>query len=883
MLDSFFNAPQNEPIIYQKWQDHGLFRNQQNAQQQPYCIMMPPPNVTGNLHIGHALTYTLQDILIRFHRMKGADILWQPGVDHAGISTQMMVERQLKAQGTSSAQIGREAFLQQAWQWKNQYGNQIVDQQKKLGILCDWSRHRFTMDEGLSHAVTKIFVKLYNEGHIYRAKRLVNWDPQLLTAVSDLEVKMVETTGTMTYMRYPLASGNGYITVATTRPETLFGDMAIAVNPKDKRYTSLIGTCAVVPFINRHIPIIADDYVDAAFESGAVKITPAHDFNDFEVGKRHNLDMSIIMDIHGNLTADLPAPFAGMNRFDARARVVVELEKLGLLDKQTVHQHSIPYGDRSEVVLEPRLTDQWFMNVDDLAAQALQAAQNGETVFIPENQLAIFKHWMTNIQPWCISRQLWWGHQIPVWYSDQGDIFCAQSYDEALQQAQAKLGQDVTLRRDQDVLDTWFSSALWPFSTLGWPDQDTDLKRYYPTAVLITGEDILFFWVARMMMMGLYATQQVPFKTVFFNPLVRDEQGQKMSKTKGNVIDPLSVIADYSADALRFSLASLTSPGRDIRFSVKYVEQYRNFMTKIWNAARFCEHNQVKLNPDFNLKNAHHPLNQWMLSQVAQVYEQLEMSLDSYRFDEATTLLYRFVRGTFCDWYIELSKPIFNGHCELAISETRHIMAYCLRAICQLIHPFMPFISESLWQHCFDGQTMLAGQSWQFDDAEAISVFKQPRLDQFFTTLQDLITAVRGARKDLNVPLTAMIPVALQTKDLDFKHQFTQMLAIVQKLARIDTVNWVDTKPLSQIVQCVVGDVTVYLELGSIIDFEVEKNRLQNTQATIQKEIDQVNAILSKPDFVAKAPPAVLTKNQDRLNLLTEQYDKVSEALKGIG
>ena len=706
MLEKHYNPSDIEGRIYQQWDDAGTFRAGRKPKDgkpaEPFCIVIPPPNVTGSLHMGHALNNTLQDVLVRFERMRGKDVLWQPGTDHAGIATQALVERQLmERQQPDRRAMGREAFIKRVWEWKEQSGGTITGQLKRLGASCDWSRERFTMDEGLSKAVTKVFVELYRQGLIYKDKRLVNWDTKLLTAISDLEVQSVETKGQLWYFRYPIKDPgrlkHKHIVVATTRPETMLGDTAVAVHPDDKRWKKYIGKTVVLPLVGREIPIVADEYADPEQGSGAVKITPAHDENDFEVGRRHDLPLINIFDQHGALNDNVPEAYRGLDRFEARKRVVADLEALELVEKIEPHVLKVPYGDRSNTIIEPWLTDQWYVDAATLAKPAIEAVEDGRTVFVPKNWEKTYFEWMRKIKPWCISRQLWWGHQIPAWYGPDGEIFVGFDEAEAADLANKHYGKTVELKRDEDVLDTWFSSGLWAFSTLGWPDETPELKRYYPTSVLVTGFDIIFFWVARMMMLGLHFMKEVPFHTVYIHALVRDEGGQKMSKSKGNVMDPLELIDQYGADALRFTLAAMAAQGRDIKLSSNRVEGYRNFATKIWNAARFGEMNACLPSKDFDPAGAKQTINRWIAGEAQRAAAAVTEGIEQQRFNDAASAAYHFVWHTFCDWYLELAKPILNGADEPAKTETRAMFAWTFDRILTLLHPFMPFITEELW------------------------------------------------------------------------------------------------------------------------------------------------------------------------------------------
>ncbi|HIJ38426.1 MAG TPA: valine--tRNA ligase, partial [Rhodospirillaceae bacterium] len=713
MLEKTYRPGEVERKHYENWEAAGAFAAQPGSGATPYTIMMPPPNVTGSLHMGHALTFTLQDVLIRYQRMRRRDALWQPGTDHAGIATQMVVERQMAEEKLTRHDLGRERFIERVWEWKAQSGGTITGQLRRLGASPDWSRERFTMDEGLSAAVRKVFVDLHRDGLIYRDKRLVNWDPKLHTAISDLEVEQREIQGHMWYLNYPVEGMEGrWITVATTRPETMLGDTAVAVHPNDPRFTDLVGKSVLLPIVGRCIPIIADEYSDPEKGTGAVKITPAHDFNDFEVGRRHGLSMINIFDRDARINENAPAAYHGLDRYEARKQVVAAFESLGLLVKIEPHVLMMPYGDRSGVVIEPWLTDQWFVDAARLAKPAIEAVEQGKTRFVPKHWENTYFEWMRNIQPWCISRQIWWGHQVPAWYGPDGKFFVALTEAEAANQAQAHYGESVSLTRDPDVLDTWFSSALWPFSTLGWPEQTDALQRYYPTDVLVTGFDIIFFWVARMMMMGIHFMGEVPFKDIYIHALVRDEKGQKMSKSKGNIIDPLDLIDRYGCDALRFTLAALAAQGRDIKLAEGRVEGYRNFATKLWNAARFCQMNDCQLVPGFDPAKAGQKVNRWIVGQLADAQARIGQAIEAYRFNDAANLVYQFVWNSFCDWFLEFAKPILQGEDAAAKAETRATAGWVLQQILRILHPFMPFITEELWEQFSDSSGLLINAPW---------------------------------------------------------------------------------------------------------------------------------------------------------------------------
>jgi valyl-tRNA synthetase len=892
MLEKTYTHADIEQRISKLWQEADAFRagaaRETTRKGKPYCIMLPPPNVTGSLHMGHALNHTLQDILARYHRMKGFDVLWQPGTDHAGIATQMVVERQLAERGEPDRRtLGREEFLKRVWAWKAESGGMIVGQQKRLGESCDWSRQRFTMDEGLSAAVTKVFVELYRKGLIYKDKRLVNWDPKLQTAISDLEVMPVETKGHLWYFRYPLtAKVKGYkadhIVVATTRPETMLGDMAVAVHPKDKRYAALVKAGAKVrlPLVSREIPVIADDYADPEQGSGAVKITPAHDFNDFEVGKRHGLEALNIFTPVAALNGAVPEAYRGMDRFAARKKVVADLEELGLVEKIEPHTLKVPYGDRSNVVIEPYLTDQWYVDAKTLAEPALAAVREGKTRFVPKNWENTYFHWLENIQPWCISRQLWWGHQIPAWYGPDGQFFVGETELEAKRLAKAHYGKAVTLTRDEDVLDTWFSSALWPFSTLGWPDKTPELKRYYPTSVLVTGFDIIFFWVARMMMMGLYFRKEVPFHDVYIHALVRDEKGAKMSKSKGNVIDPLTIIGDYGADALRFTLAAMAAQGRDVKLSTSRIEGYRNFVTKLWNAARFTEMNGCVRKPGFDPAAAKETLNRWIYAETNAAVASVSEAIEAYRFNDAANDVYRFVWNVFCDWYLEFAKPVLFGSDEDAKAETQAMAAWTLDEILKLLHPFMPFVTEELW-HVLpkDGAArdgLLCHAAWP----KPAKKTDRKSVDEIRWVI-GLITEIRSLRAEMNVPAAAQIPLTISGADRVTKKRANQYADFIKRLARLNAIDFADAIPPGS-VQFVTEGVSMALPLANVIDLSAERDRLSKEIGKLKAEIEKIDAKLNNEQFISKAPEEVVEENRERRAEAEAAALKLQSALQRI-
>ncbi|MPR08095.1 valine--tRNA ligase [Microvirga tunisiensis] len=896
MMDKTFDPSAVEARISTRWEEAEAFRAGRADRKDavPYTIVIPPPNVTGSLHMGHALNNTIQDILCRFERMRGKDVLWQPGMDHAGIATQMVVERQLAERQIQRRDLGREEFVKRVWEWKEESGGTIVRQLKRLGASCDWSRERFTMDEGLSRAVLKVFVDLYKQGLIYKDKRLVNWDPKFQTAISDLEVQQVEVKGNLWHIRYAIdGMPDRSITVATTRPETMLGDVAVAVHPEDERYKDLVGKFAILPLVGRRIPIVADEYSDPEKGTGAVKITPAHDFNDFEVGKRHKLPLINIFGTEAQLalagneafldglnqTDDLKAVLAldGLDRFEARKRIVAMLEEREILVQIEPHAHTVPHGDRSNVVIEPYLTDQWYVNVKPLADRALDVVRKGQTKFVPENWEKTYFQWLENIEPWCVSRQLWWGHQIPAWYDDQGNVYVAMSEDEAKAEARAKNGRDVPLKRDEDVLDTWFSSALWPFSTLGWPDDAPELKRYYPTNTLVTGFDIIFFWVARMMMMGLHFMDEVPFDTVYIHALVRDEKGAKMSKSKGNVIDPLDVVEQYGADALRMTLTSMAAQGRDIKLSVQRVENYRNFATKIWNAARFAEMNECRRVAGFDPKSVKETLNKWALSECAKAINEVASGIQSYKFNEAAGAAYRFVWNVFCDWTLELSKPVLQGADSPAKDETRATIAFILDEICKLLHPIMPFLTEELWevkgQEGPKRETILALAPWSnLDD------LIDPQAEAEIGWVVDLVTEIRSARSETNVPAGAQIPLVLVASSADVKARAERWGDIVRRLARISDISYADAAPKSSIQLLIRGEVAA-LPLEGVIDLDAERARLAKEIQKLDVDVGKIDAKLGNADFIKRAPEEVVEEQRERRDEALARKAKMEEAL----
>jgi valyl-tRNA synthetase len=913
-IDKTYQPSDVEGRIYQAWEQAGAFKagRPERAQAEAYSIVIPPPNVTGSLHMGHALNNTLQDVLCRFERMRGKDVLWQPGTDHAGIATQMVVERQLmERQLPGRREMGREAFLKRVWEWKAESGGTIVNQLKRLGASCDWSRERFTMDEGLSRAVLKVFVELYREGLIYKDKRLVNWDPKLLTAISDLEVVQVETKGHLWHLRYPIEgktfnpdAPSTFIVVATTRPETMLGDTAVAVHPDDERYKALVGKNVVLPLVGRRIPIVADEYSDPEKGSGAVKITPAHDFNDFEVGKRHGLPQINVLTVEAKITlkgnsdflAGVPASsdldetlkLDGLDRFAARKAVVARLEEIGLVEKIEPHMNAVPHGDRSNVVIEPFLTDQWYVNAHELAKPAIAAVREGTTTFVPKNWEATYFNWMENIQPWCISRQLWWGHQIPAWYGPDGKVFVALREAEAQADADKHYGQTTTLTRDPDVLDTWFSSALWPFSTLGWPDATPELARFYPTSVLVTGFDIIFFWVARMMMMGLHFMQKarpgapseqvVPFGDIYIHRLVRDEKGAKMSKSKGNVVDPLGIIDDYGADALRFTLMRNVAPSHDIRLGPQDVENNRNFATKLWNAARFVEFNGAVRVEGFDPKSAKETLNRWIAHETQKAAAEITAAIETYRFSDAAGAAYRFVWNVYCDWYVELSKPVLTGADGAAKDETRAMAAWALDEILKLLHPFMPFITEELWAVTAEQgpkrAALLALSAWP-----ALEGLTDDKAEAEIGWVIDLITAIRSIRAEMN--LNAVIPVVLAGASAQTQALAQRWAEVIKRLARVSEISAAPTAPAGSVQLVVRGEVAA-LPLKGVIDLAAERARLAKEMQKADADIARVDAKLNNPNFMARAPEEVVDEEKEKREEAVGRKAKIAEALERL-
>src|SRR4051812_37954644 len=879
MLDKTYRPEAVETRQYEAWEEAGCFAAAPASGKRPYTIMMPPPNVTGSLHMGHALTFTLQDILIRFERMRGRDALWQPGTDHAGIATEIVVGNQLAEAQIDKLKLGRERFIERVWEWKAESGGTITRQLRRLGASADWPRERFTMDEGLSAAVRRVFVTLYREGLIYRDKRLVNWDPVMHTVISDLEVENRETKGKLWHIRYPVEGLPGrLLVVATTRPETMLGDTGVAVHPEDSRYADLVGRQVRLPLVGRLIPIVADEYADPEMGSGAVKITPAHDFNDFEVGRRHGLEAINIFDPDAHLNDAVPERYRGLERFAARKQVLADLEAADLIEKVDDHVLMVPHHDRSGEVIEPWLTDQWFCNAGELAKPAIEAVESGRTQFVPRQWENTFFEWMRNIQPWCISRQLWWGHQIPAWYDTDGNIFVAESKENAARDAAARHGRAVELTQEDDVLDTWFSSALWPFSTLGWPEQTPELKRYYPGDVLVTGFDIIFFWVARMMMQGLHFMGDVPFRTVYIHALVRDERGQKMSKSRGNIIDPLDLIDRYGCDALRFTLAALASPGRDIKLAESRVESSRNFATKLWNAARYAEMSGCALQSDFDPRACTLTVNRWIAGAVRDCAMEVTTALEIFRFDEAAHRLYHFAWGSFCDWYLEFTKPILQGEDAAARAETRAMTAWVLRQIVHLLHPIAPFITEEVWRQ-------LAGEDAGFLIAapwpDLPPDLHDPNAAAEMDWVVAAISAIRAVRTEVNVPAGARVPLLVKDADTEAAARLERHADHFVRLARVEDIASVEMVPEGS-VPAVVPGATLILRLGEVVDLGREKVRLAKEIGRLDGDLAKFAGKLANPAFLAKAKPEIIEEQREREADIRRDRDRLQAAYERL-
>jgi len=912
-LEKTYNPKEIEARIYESWEDSGYFSPSKSGE--PFCIVIPPPNVTGTLHMGHAFQDTIMDIIIRYQRMNGKNTLWQVGTDHAGIATQMVVERQLEKSGTSRQELGRESFEKEVWKWKEESGSTITKQMKRLGASTDWTKEKFTMDENLVRGVTKVFIQLYEEGLIYRGKRLINWDPVLQTALSDLEVATTEEKGSLWHMKYPISDSKDHIVVATTRPETMLGDTAVAVHPDDKRYKELIGQEVILPLTDRKIPIIADEYVDQEFGTGCVKITPAHDFNDFEISKRHDLEIISILDQSAKISRSAPAEYQGLDRFEARKKIVEDLEANGLMQAIEDYTLTIPRGDRSGAILEPLITNQWFLKMEPLAQPAIEAVKNGEIKFIPENWSKTYYEWLENIQDWCISRQLWWGHRIPAWYDNEGNVYVGESENEI--RKQHNIEDSIALIQDDDVLDTWFSSALWPFSSLGWPDETYDLKTFYPTNVLVTGFDIIFFWVARMVMMGLKFINEIPFKEIYIHGLIKDKNGQKMSKSKGNILDPIDLIdgisldelldkrvqglmqpemekriisdtkkefpngiPDFGTDALRFNFAIQASTGRDIRLDLKRVEGYRNFCNKIWNASRF-----IKMNTnDFELLEIKdtegHPIDQWIQSKFAETIDEVEKQFSQYRFDLAATAMYEFVWNDFCDWYIELSKALINepGIKQSQKDYTKNNLIKMLDAILRMLHPTIPFITEEIWQSLSEENNKKSimkadfpsSKNWKADTEIAANT----------EWLKNFVSSVRQIRSEMTISPKQSIKIIVDDasnsdiKRLELFESFISNMGSVESIIHKEEA---DDLPKSAI--ALLKGMKIYIPLEGLVDIEEEKARLQKKLSNLNQDLKSVNNRLSNDAFVEKAPKEVVDELKEKFKALSLDQTRIEEQL----
>ncbi|MDH5426366.1 MAG: valine--tRNA ligase [Gammaproteobacteria bacterium] len=918
-MDKTYSPQSIEQKWYESWENNGYFSPAETAEG-AYCIMIPPPNVTGTLHMGHAFQDTIMDALTRYHRMKGEKTLWQPGTDHAGIATQMVVERQLEADNKTRHDLGRDKFIDRIWEWKEESGGHITRQLRRMGASVDWENERFTMDDGLSHAVQKVFTQLYDEDIIYRGKRLVNWDPVLHTAVSDLEVISEEENGHLWHMRYPLADDSGQLVVATTRPETMLGDTAVAVHPDDERYQHLIGKNIKLPLTDRLIPVIADDYVDMEFGTGCVKITPAHDFNDYEMGKRHDLPMINILTVDACINDEAPEKYRGLDRYEARKQIVADLDAAGLLEAVKDHKLMVPRGDRSGSVVEPYLTDQWYVAVESLAKPAIDAVKNGDIKFVPGNWDKTYYEWMNNIQDWCISRQIWWGHRIPAWYDNDGKVYVADN--EAAVRKKYNLSADVELKQDEDVLDTWFSSALWPFSTLGWPENTERLKTFYPTSVLVTGFDIIFFWVARMVMMGIKFIGEVPFKEIYIHGLVRDAEGQKMSKSKGNVLDPIDLIDGigledlvakrtgglmqpkmaakiekstrkhfpdgipaFGTDALRFTFAAMASQGRDIRMDMNRIEGYRNFCNKLWNATRYVLMNTE--DQDTGLDNDDVTLSladRWIISRLQTVEEKVSDNFDKYRFDHASHEIYSFIWEEYCDWYLELSKPILNSDTTSAAEKrgTRRTLVRVLETILRLAHPLIPYITEELWQTV----APLAGVNGKTIMQQPYPVSDASKLDE--KAVNDLewvkafVIGVRRIRSEMDIAPGKALPVLLQNYSASDQTLFKENESFIKSLAKIESIEWLLDQPAPESATALIGDMKILIPLAGLIDKDAEMARLEKEIGKISVNLEKCESKMNNASFVDKAPQAVVLKERQRIEEMHTALKQLNEQLVKI-
>ncbi|MGA0861600.1 MAG: valine--tRNA ligase [Pelagibacteraceae bacterium] len=871
-----------EKKIYDFWESKNLFKPVKQKSNKKFSVVIPPPNVTGRLHMGHALNNSLQDVLVRFYRMNGFETLWQPGTDHAGIATQAVVEKNLAREGINKNDIGRDKFIEKVWAWKAESGDLILDQLKKLGCSCDWSRSRFTMDEDLSKAVIKVFVSLYNKKLIYKDKKLVNWDTKLQTAISDLEVIQQEVQSQLYYIKYPIEKTNDFITIATTRPETMMGDTAIAVNPKDKRYKSIVGKFVVIPIVNRKIKVIEDIYADPEQGTGAVKITPAHDFNDYMVGKRNKLEIINILEKDGTINDKGIKNYVGLDRLEARKKLVQELKEKNFLDRIESIKNKVPYGDRSNSIIEPLLTEQWFVDAKKLAKKSIEVVKKKKTTFFPENWTKTYYQWMNNIEPWCISRQIWWGHRIPVWYTEDKKQFFVAEDKKAAELLAKKHFKDkkFNLFQETDVLDTWFSSALWPFATLGWPEKTETLKKFYPTSVLVTGFDIIFFWVARMLMMGNHFLKQTPFEKVYVHALVRDEKGQKMSKSKGNVIDPLDLINEFGADPLRFTLIAMASPGRDVKLSKDRIVGYRNFITKVWSANNFLKLNNCSIDTKIDTKKIKIKINQWLYQEYEKTVSEVNKHIKDFRFDEASRVIYNFVWHTYCDWYIEFTKPIFNSNNKSAIEETRNFAAYILSNILKLLHPFIPFFTEHTWKKNDFNKTFksdLINAEWP--SPKKISAFSKSSSE--IEALIQIISSIRSTKVQLNIPPKEFCELTLSNENKNTKKSITDNEEVIKQVGRVSKIN-INQNNSENNVQIVVLNEKIGLKFETNIDLQSQKERLSKKQEELEKKIISLDQKLKNKSYVSKAPKEIVETDKLLLKDLKIEQTKLKSIVSSI-
>ena len=864
-----------ENKIYSYWENNKLFQPKENTNK--FSIVIPPPNVTGSLHMGHALNNSIQDLLVRFHRMNNFETLWQPGTDHAGIATQALVERKLEKDGIKKNDLGRDKFIEKVWEWKKEYGDIIINQLKKLGCSCDWSRNAFTMDENLSKSVLKVFVDLYKKNLIFKSKKLVNWDTVLKTAISDLEVDQREVNSKLYHIRYPIENSEDFITIATTRPETMLGDTAIAVNPSDERYKKVVGKFVTIPLVGRKIKIIEDEYADPEQGTGAVKITPAHDFNDYEVGERNNLEIINVFTEDGKINENAPKEFIGLDRFEARKQLLKKLKENNFFVEEENIKNKVPYGDRSNSIIEPYLTEQWFADAKKLSIKAKEIVNNKSTNFFPENWSKTYFQWMDNIEPWCVSRQLWWGHQIPAWYGPDGKVFVEYTEEEAIKEAKNYYKKDVELKRDEDVLDTWFSSGLWPFATLGWPNQTEYLKKFYPTTVLVTGFDIIFFWVARMMMMGMAFLEKEPFKDIYVHALVRDEKGQKMSKSKGNVIDPLDLIEKYSADALRFTLLSMASPGRDVKLSEDRVKGYRNFLNKIWNANNLLKQNDCNFDEIEKPKELKVNINKWIISEYYSINNQIKQNIKDYRFDEAARNAYQFVWHSFCDWYLELSKTILYSDDKSSIEEVKKVSAYVFREILIILHPFIPFVTEEIWLNNKldkDSSDYLMLANWSEEKPLESNEYND------VSNIIEIITSIRSFKNEIGVSPGSLIDISLANTNSKTQDFFNKNEIVLKKLGRISNILLEDQKKSSASL-IIKGELyKMYFEQD--VDIKTIKDTLLKKHSKIKDEMDKINTRLSNKSFIDRAPKDIVEQEKSNFNNLEKDAKKIQLTLENL-